>query len=273
MSFTGRSEIKKVTVSTLKKMKEEGEKISMLTAYDFTMAKILDNAGIDVFLVGDSLGNVICGYETTIPVKIEDIIFCASSVVRGAKRSLVIADMPFGTYQGNKYEAYKNAVDIMQKTGVSGIKMEGGKEIEESIKIIVNSGIPVMGHLGLTPQSINRFGGYGLRAKETKEAEKLLTDAKILEELGCFSIVLEKIPSNLAKKVSESVSIPVIGIGAGKYVDGQVLVTQDMLGMIDDFSPKFVRKYTNLFNIIGESVREYVKDVRCENFPNENESY
>jgi 3-methyl-2-oxobutanoate hydroxymethyltransferase len=266
-------EIKKVTTHTLQKMKATGEKISMLTAYDFSFAKIFDAAGIDVLLVGDSAGNVIAGYETTVPVTLDQMIYHAQSVVRAVNRSLVVVDMPFGTYQGNSEIALASAIRIMKETGGHSVKMEGGEEILESIKKIVKAGIPVMGHLGLTPQSIYKFGTYTVRAKENDEAEKLKTDIKLLEEAGCFAVVLEKIPAALAKEVTASVSIPTIGIGAGGDCDGQVLVMHDMLGITTEFKPRFLRQYLNLGEQIDGAVKQYVADIKSSNFPNESESY
>jgi len=266
-------EIKKITTNTLLKMKANGEKISMLTAYDFSFAKIFDAAGIDVLLVGDSAGNVIAGYETTVPVTLDQMIYHAQSVVRAVNRSLVVVDMPFGTYQGNSEIALASAIRIMKETGGHSVKMEGGAEILDSIKKIVNAGIPVMGHLGLTPQSIYKFGTYTVRAKEELEAEKLKTDIKLLEEAGCFAVVLEKIPAALAKEVTTSISIPTIGIGAGANCDGQVLVMHDMLGITTEFKPRFLRQYLNLGNQIDSAVKQYIADVKSNDFPNESESY
>jgi len=266
-------EVKRVTTNVLKEMKAAGEKISMLTGYDFSMAKIIDDAGIDIILVGDSASNVMAGHETTLPITLDQMIYHASSVVRGAKRALVVVDMPFGSYQGNSKEALSNAIRIMKESGGHGVKLEGGAEIIESIKRILTAGIPVMGHLGLTPQSIYKFGTYVVRAKEEEEAVRLIEDAKALEEAGCFAIVLEKIPAKLAKKVAESVSIPIIGIGAGGHVDGQVLVIHDMLGINNEFNPRFLRKYNNLYEQMKSSIEKYVEDVRRGDFPNEKESY
>ncbi len=265
--------VKKVTTHVLAEMKLRGEKISMLTAYDYSMAKILDHAGIDVILVGDSASNVMAGYDTTLPITLDEMIYHGASVVRAVKRALVVVDLPFGTYQGNSKEALNSAIRIMKETGASAVKLEGGEEIKESIQRILSAGIPVMGHLGLTPQSIHKFGTYVVRAREKKEAEKLLKDAIILDELGCFSVVLEKIPASLAEKVSKSVKMPVIGIGAGKYVDGQVLVLHDMLGLTTEFSPRFLRRYHNLYEEIKQSVMQYIKDVKNLDFPNEKEQY
>lgn len=267
------TEIKKVTTDTLRKMKQKGEKISMLTAYDFTTAKMVDAGGVDTILVGDSAANVMAGYSTTLPITLDQMIYHAQSVVRGVKRAFVIVDLPFGTYQSNPEKALESAIRIMKETDAHAIKLEGGAEVADSIKKIVDAGIPVMGHLGLTPQSINQFGGYGLRAKEEAEAEKLLSDAKLLEEMGCFGLVLEKIPATLAKKVTEQLSIPTIGIGAGADCDGQVLVYHDMVGMNEGFAPKFLRKYLNLYTEITNAVAEYVADVKSQSFPNEKESY
>lgn len=265
--------VKKVTTHVLAEMKLRGEKISMLTAYDYSMAKILDHAGIDVILVGDSASNVMAGYDTTLPITLDEMIYHGASVVRAVKRALVVVDLPFGTYQGNSIEALNSAIRIMKETGASAVKLEGGEEIKESIQRILSAGIPVMGHLGLTPQSIHKFGTYVVRAREESEAEKLLHDAKLLDELGCFSVVLEKIPAALAEKVTRSVRIPVIGIGAGKHVDGQVLVLHDMLGLTTEFSPRFLRRYNNLFEEIKRSVIHYIQDVKNLDFPNEKEQY
>ena len=245
----------------------------MLTAYDYTLAKIVDGAGIDIILVGDSASNVMAGHETTLPITLNEIIYHASSVVRAINRCLVVVDMPFGSYQGNSKEALFNAVRIMKETGGHSVKLEGGSEIIESIERILTAGIPVMGHLGLTPQSIYKFGTYTVRAKEEEEAEKLIADARLLEKTGCFAIVLEKVPAKLAKKVAESVSIPIIGIGAGPNVDGQVLVLHDMLGMTHEFNPRFLRRYLNLFEDITRAVKSYVSDVKSNDFPNEKEQY
>ena len=264
---------KKITTNTLLEMKDNGEKISMLTAYDYTLAKIVDGAGIDIILVGDSASNVMAGHETTLPITLNEMIYHASSVVRAVDRCLVVVDMPFGSYQGNSKEALSNAVRIMKETGGHSVKLEGGAEIIESIQRILTAGIPVMGHLGLTPQSIYKFGTYTVRAKEEEEAEKLITDARLLEETGCFAIVLEKVPAKLAKKVAASVSIPIIGIGAGVDVDGQVLVLHDMIGMTHEFNPRFLRRYLNLFEDITGAVKNYVSDVKSKDFPNEKEQY
>ena len=268
-----RKEYKRVTTKSVVEMKANGEKISMLTAYDYTFAKLLDSAGIDVLLVGDSASNVMAGHETTLPITLNQMIYHASSVIRGVTRALVVVDLPFGTYQSDPKKALRSATRIMKESGAHAIKLEGGKEEAESIRRIVNAGIPVMGHLGLTPQSIHQFGGFGLRAKEEAEAQKLKEDAKLLEQLGCFAIVLEKIPAALAEEVAKSVRIPIIGIGAGNGVDGQVLVMHDMLGMSNEFHPKFLRKYANLQEVINEAVTHYIADVKSVDFPNENESY
>ena len=268
-----RKEYKRVTTKSVVEMKANGEKISMLTAYDYTFAKLLDSAGIDVLLVGDSASNVMAGHETTLPITLDQMIYHASSVIRGVTRALVVVDLPFGTYQSDPKKALHSATRIMKESGAHAIKLEGGKEEAESIRRIVNAGIPVMGHLGLTPQSIHQFGGFGLRAKEEAEAQKLKDDAKLLEQLGCFAIVLEKIPAALAEEVAKSVRIPIIGIGAGNGVDGQVLVMHDMLGMSNEFHPKFLRKYANLQEVINEAVTHYIADVKSVDFPNENESY
>lgn len=245
----------------------------MLTAYDFSMARIFDDAGIDVILVGDSASNVMAGHETTLPITLDQMIYHASSVVRAIKRSFIVVDLPFGSYQGNSKEALSSAIRIMKETGAHGIKIEGGEEIIESVKRIISSGVPVMGHLGLTPQSIYKFGTYAVRATEEAEARKLLQDAVLLQDAGCFAIVLEKIPALLAKKVAETVQIPVIGIGAGKYVDGQVLVMHDMLGINKEFKPRFLRRYLNLYEEIYNATQQYIDDVKKKDFPNENEQY
>ena len=268
-----RKDYKKITTNTLQEMKRHGEKISMLTAYDYTLARIVDGAGIDIILVGDSASNVMAGHETTLPITINEIIYHASSVVRAISRCLVVVDMPFGSYQGNSKEALYNAIKIMKETGGHSVKLEGGSEIIESIERILTAGIPVMGHLGLTPQSIYKFGTYSVRAKKEDEANKLIEDAKLLEKTGCFAIVLEKVPAKLAKRVSENVSIPIIGIGAGPDVDGQVLVLHDMLGMTHEFNPRFLRRYLNLYDEISGAVKNYVSDVKQKNFPNESEQY
>lgn len=266
-------EIKKITTHILQEMKLRGEKISMLTAYDYSMARIYDDAKIDVLLVGDSASNVMHGYETTLPITLDQMISHASSVTRAVKRSLVVVDLPFGSYQGNSKEALSSSIRIMKEAEAHAIKLEGGEEVVESIKRILTAGIPVMGHLGLTPQSIYKFGTYEVRAKEDEEAQKLLHDARLLEEAGCFAIVLEKIPSKLATEVAKAVKIPIIGIGAGSGVDGQVLVSHDMLGINKDFSPKFLRRYLNLYDEIKGAVEQYVADVKAVDFPNEKEQY
>ena len=264
---------KKVTTHSLAEMKQNGEKISMLTAYDYTLAKIIDDAGIDVILVGDSASNVMAGNETTLPITLDQMIYHASSVVKAIDRALIVVDMPFGSYQGNSKKALKSAIKIMKESGGHSVKLEGGKEIIDSITRIISAGIPVMGHLGLTPQSIYKFGTYSVRAKEEEEALKLLSDAKLLEETGCFTLVLEKVPAKLAKKVAESINIPVIGIGAGNQIDGQVLVLHDMIGMTHEFSPRFLRRYLNLYEDIKNAVVKYVSDVKTNDFPNEKEQY
>jgi len=265
--------VKKVTTHTLQEMKNVGEKISMLTGYDFSMARIIDEAGIDVILVGDSASNVMAGHETTLPITLNQMIYHASSVVRAVNRSLVVVDLPFGSYQGNSLEALSSAIKIMKESGAHAVKMEGGQEVLESTKRILTAGIPVMGHLGLTPQSIYKFGTYVVRAQEEEEASRLIEDAKALEDVGCFAIVLEKIPASLAEKVAKMVSIPVIGIGAGGGVDGQVLVVHDMLGINNEFSPRFLRKYNNLHKQMLKSFQAYIDDVRKGDFPNETEQY
>jgi 3-methyl-2-oxobutanoate hydroxymethyltransferase len=265
--------VKRVTTHVLYEMKENGEKISMLTGYDYSMARIIDTAGIDVILVGDSASNVMAGHETTLPITLDQMIYHASSVVRAVERALVVVDMPFGSYQGNSKEALSNAIRIMKESGGHAVKMEGGQEILESVSRILTAGIPVMGHLGLTPQSIYKFGTYVVRAKEQEEAERLIEDAKALEEAGCFAIVLEKIPADLATKVAKEVSIPIIGIGAGGGVDGQVLVVHDMLGINNEFKPRFLRKYHNLFEEMLGSFQRYIEDVRSGDFPNDQEQY
>lgn len=265
--------IKKVTTQTIQQMKLNGEKISMLTCYDYSTAKIVDAAGIDVILVGDSLGNVMLGHSTTLPVTVDDMITYAASVVRAVKRAFVVVDMPFGSYQGDAQAAVRNAVRIMKETGCQAVKIEGGQEIEDSFKSILSAGIPIMGHLGLTPQSVNKFGGYGLRAKSGDEAQILLQNAQRLQEYGCFSVVLEKIPAQLATEVTKTLSIPTIGIGAGNQCDGQVLVYQDMMGITDMQMPKFVRKYADLSSFIKNAVSNYVSDVKSGTFPNDSESY
>ena len=268
-----KKEYKRITTKSLVDMKSNGEKISMLTAYDFTMAKILDESGIDVLLVGDSASNVMAGHETTLPITLDQMIYHASSVVRAITRALVVVDLPFGTYQSDSKEALRSAIRIMKESGAHAVKMEGGKEIKDSIKRILHAGIPVMGHLGLTPQSIYKFGTYTVRAKEEEEAEKLKEDALFLEKTGCFAIVLEKIPAKLAEEVAKSVSIPIIGIGAGGGVDGQVLVTHDMLGMTHEFNPRFLRRYLDLFQSMQSAFKQYINDVKSLDFPSEKEQY
>ncbi|UMY64649.1 MULTISPECIES: 3-methyl-2-oxobutanoate hydroxymethyltransferase [unclassified Flavobacterium] len=268
-----KKDYKRVTTRSLIEMKHNGEKISMLTAYDFTMARIVDTAGVDVILVGDSASNVMAGHETTLPITLDQMIYHASAVVRAAQRALVVVDLPFGSYQSDPKEALRSAIRIMKESGGHAVKLEGGAEIKESIKRILNAGIPVMGHLGLTPQSIYKFGTYTVRAKEEAEAEKLLEDAKTLEKLGCFALVLEKIPAQLAAKVAKEITIPVIGIGAGGHVDGQVLVIHDMLGMNNEFSPRFLRRYLNLYDQMTGAIGQYVADVKSSDFPNEKEQY
>ena len=264
---------KRITTNTLSEMKISGEKIAMLTAYDFTLAGIIDKAGIDVILVGDSASNVMAGHETTLPITLEQIIYHASSVIRAVKRALVVVDLPFGTYQSDSKEALRSAIKIMKESGAHAVKLEGGSQVVESIERILQAGIPVMGHLGLTPQSIYKFGTYNVRAKEKKEANELIKDAKKLEEIGCFAIVLEKIPATLASEISRSIKIPVVGIGAGKNVDGQVLVLHDFLGMTQKFNPRFLRRYLNLSEKIDHAVKEYTKDVKNSSFPNSDEQY
>tara|TARA_B110000037_G_scaffold56410_1_gene68943 strand:- start:1458 stop:2273 length:816 start_codon:yes stop_codon:yes gene_type:complete len=267
------SNVKRVTVHTVQAMKDNNEKISMLTAYDYSLATIVDAAGVDIILVGDSASNVMAGHETTLPITLDQMIYHASSVVRAAKRSLIVVDLPFGSYQGNSRSALESSIRIMKESGGHSVKMEGGSEIKESITRVLSAGIPVMGHLGLTPQSIYKFGTYTVRAKEEEEAEKLLSDAKLLEELGCFALVLEKIPAHLAEKVAKSINIPVIGIGAGSGVDGQVLVLHDMLGINKEFSPRFLRRYLNLFDEMKGAIEHYIQDVRNVDFPSEKEQY
>jgi len=270
---TAKKDYKRITTKSLFEMKAYGEKISMLTAYDFTMAKIVDMAGVDVILVGDSASNVMAGHETTLPITLDQMIYHASSVVRAVERALVVVDLPFGSYQSDPKEALRSSIRIMKESGGHAVKLEGGSEIKESIKRILNAGIPVMGHLGLTPQSIYKFGTYTVRAKEDAEAEKLMEDAKLLEKLGCFALVLEKIPAHLAEKVAKNISIPVIGIGAGGGVDGQVLVIHDMLGMNNEFSPRFLRRYLDLYDQMTKAIGQYVTDVKSQDFPNANEQY
>lgn len=270
---TAKKSVKRVTTHILHKMKQEGEKISMLTAYDYSMARIIDDAGIDIILVGDSASNVMAGHETTLPITLDQMIYHAQSVVRAVKTALVVVDIPFGYYQSNPKKALESATRIMKESGAHAIKLEGGEEVKESIKRILGSGIPVMGHLGLMPQSIYKYGTYTVRAKEEMEAEKLVKDAQLLQKLGCFGLVLEKIPATLATKVSESLDIPVIGIGAGGGTDGQVLVSHDLFGITKDFSPRFLRRYADLYNTMKESVEHYIKDVKSQDFPNEKEQY
>jgi 3-methyl-2-oxobutanoate hydroxymethyltransferase len=270
---TAKKEYKRITTKSLIDMKSNGEKISMLTSYDYTMAKIVDSGGIDVILVGDSASNVMAGHETTLPITLDQMIYHASSVVRACERALVVVDLPFGTYQSDPKEALRSAIRIMKESGAHAVKLEGGGEIKESIKRIINAGIPVMGHLGLTPQSIYKFGTYTVRAKEETEAQQLKDDALMLEKVGCFGIVVEKIPALLAKEVAQSVKVPVIGIGAGHEVDGQVLVLHDMLGMTHEFNPRFLRRYLNLYDDMKNAVSQYVNDVKSLNFPNDNEQY
>lgn len=271
MSITPK--LRAVTTYRLKEMKIAGEKISMLTAYDYTMASILDKAGIDVILVGDSAANVVAGFDTTVPMTLENMIYHGRSVARAVDRALVVVDLPFGTYQGNSKMALASAVQIMKETEADAVKLEGGKEILESVVRILSAGIPVMGHLGLTPQSINKYGTYSVRAKEEEEAERLVSDALLLEEAGCFGIVLEKIPAALGERVAKKLSIPIIGIGAGGNVDGQVLVSYDMLGITNDFSPRFLRRYADLSSVMSESFKRYIDDVKSGDFPNEKEQY
>ncbi|WP_395808703.1 3-methyl-2-oxobutanoate hydroxymethyltransferase [Daejeonella sp.] len=266
-------EVKRITTNTIQEMKQKGEKIAMLTSYDFSMATIVDEGGIDVILVGDSASNVMAGHETTLPITLDQMIYHAASVVRAVKRALVVVDLPFGSYQGNSKEALNSAIRIMKESGAHAVKLEGGIEIRESVERIITAGIPVMGHLGLTPQSIYKFGTYTVRAKEVAEAEKLKQDILVLQEAGCFSVVLEKIPAKLAKEVTDSVKIPTIGIGAGQHCDGQVLVINDMIGLTKGFKPRFLRQYLNLFEQINGAVHSYVKDVKSGNFPNEKEQY
>ena len=268
-----KKEYKRITTNSLLVMKKSKEKISMLTAYDYTLARIVDSSGIDILLVGDSASNVMAGHETTLPITLDQMIYHASSVVRAIKRCLVVVDLPFGTYQGNSKKALASAIRIMKESGAHSVKLEGGEEISDSIKRILTAGIPVMGHLGLTPQSIYKFGTYTVRAKENAEAKKLINDAKLLENAGCFAIVLEKVPAELAKKVASELEIPVIGIGAGADVDGQVLVLHDMLGMNNEFSPRFLRRYSNLFEEINKATTNYINDVKSGSFPNEKEQY
>jgi 3-methyl-2-oxobutanoate hydroxymethyltransferase len=266
-------EIKRITTHVIQSMKERGEKIAMLTGYDYSMARILDEAGIDIVLVGDSASNVMAGHETTLPITLDQMIYHAASVVRAIKRSLVVVDLPFGSYQGSSRVALESAVRIMKEAGAHAVKMEGGAEIEASVRRILSAGVPVMGHLGLTPQSIYKFGTYSVRAKEEAEAGKLMEDALLLQEIGCFAIVVEKIPAELGKRVAENLLIPVIGIGAGGYVDGQVLVTHDMLGITKDFQPRFLRRYLDMFDMVQNAIQQYISDVKSSDFPNEKEQY
>ena len=270
---TAKKEYKRVTVKSLIEMKNNGEKISMLTAYDYSMAKIVDAANVDVILVGDSASNVMAGHETTLPITLDQMIYHASSVIRAVKRALVVVDIPFGSYQSDPKEALRSAIRIMKESRAHAVKVEGGEEIKESVKRILNAGIPVMGHLGLTPQAIYKFGTYTVRAREEEEADKLIADAQLLERLGCFAIVLEKIPAELTKRVSESLSIPTIGIGGGKHADGQVLVIHDLLGMTHEFNPRFLRRYMNLYEDMGKAISQYVDDVKSRDFPNDEEQY
>ncbi len=270
---TAKKEFKRVTVKSLVDMKQQGEKISMLTAYDYSMAKIVDNAKVDVILVGDSASNTMAGHETTLPITLDQMIYHAQSVIRAIERALVVVDIPFGSYQSDPKEALKSAIRIMKESGAHAVKLEGGKDIKDSLKRIIKAGIPVMGHLGLTPQSIYKFGTYTVRAKEEAEADQLKQDAKLLEELGCFAIVLEKIPASLAAEISKSVSIPIIGIGAGNEVDGQVLVIHDLLGMTHEFNPRFLRRYMNLYEEMSTAIKQYVTDVKSKDFPNQDEQY
>ncbi len=270
---TAKKEVKRVTVHTLKNMKKKGEKIAMLTAYDFSLAQIIDEAGIDIILVGDSASNVMAGHETTLPITLDHMIYHAQSVIKAVKRSLVVVDLPFGSYQGNSLKALDSAIRIMKESGAHAVKLEGGEEILESITRILSAGIPVMGHLGLTPQSIYKFGTYKVRAKEDEEAAKLMKDAKLLDEIGCFGLVLEKIPAMLSKEVSESIEMPTIGIGGGPHCDGQVLVLHDVLGLTKEFNPRFLRRYLNLYEEIKGATERYIEDVKSRDFPNESEQY
>lgn len=268
-----KKDVKRITTHVLQAMKDQGEKISMLTAYDFSMAKILDAAGIDILLVGDSASNVMAGHETTLPITLDQMIYHAQSVIRAVEIAFVVVDLPFGSYQGNSTKALNSAIAIMKESGAHAVKLEGGSEIEESVRRILSAGVPVMGHLGLTPQSIYKFGTYTVRAKEDAEAQKLIEDAKLLTELGCFAIVLEKIPASLGKKVAESVHVPIIGIGAGGDIDGQVLVVHDVLGLTKDFNPRFLRRYLNLYETIKDAVETYIGDVKSGDFPSKEEQY
>ena len=267
------SSVKRITTHQIQAMKQRGEKITMLTAYDYSMATIVDAAGTDIILVGDSASNVMAGHETTLPITLDQMIYHASSVVRAVQRAFVLVDIPFGSYQGNSSEALRSAVRIMKESGAHGVKVEGGQEIKESVTRILSAGVPVMGHLGLTPQSIYRFGTYGVRAKEEAEAQKLLEDAQALQEYGCFGVVLEKVPAVLAQQVSKAISIPTIGIGAGHNTDGQVLVIHDLLGITQDFNPRFLRRYADLKTIMDQAIRTYIEDVKRQDFPDESESY
>jgi 3-methyl-2-oxobutanoate hydroxymethyltransferase len=273
MSVHKKQDVKKITTHQLQEMKNRGEKIAMLTAYDFSMAKIIDGAGIDIVLVGDSASNVMAGNDTTLPITLDQMIYHASSVVKGVKRALVVVDLPFGSYQGSSGEALRSAIRIMKESGGHAVKLEGGSEVIDSVERILKAGIPVMGHLGLTPQSIYKFGTYSVRAKEEEEAKKLLADAKLLQECGCFGVVLEKIPATLAKQVADSLHIPVIGIGAGPDVDGQVLVMQDMLGITQEFKPRFLRRYADVFTVASTAISQYVDDVKNKSFPSKEEMY
>ncbi len=266
-------EVKRITTHVLQEMKQKGEKIAMLTAYDYSLATIVDESGIDIILVGDSASNVMAGHETTLPITLDQMIYHASSVVRAVKKALVVVDLPFGSYQGNSKIALESTIRIMKESGAHAVKLEGGVEIEDSIKRILSAGVPVMGHLGLTPQSIYKFGTYTVRAREEAEANKLLSDARLLEELGCFAVVLEKIPSELTKKVAKQISMPTIGIGAGPHADGQVLVLHDMLGITKSFQPRFLRRYLNLFETIKNATEHYIQDVKSGDFPSDREAY
>lgn len=273
MSIHHRSEIKRVTTHVIQELKNRGEKIACLTAYDYSMARIVDEAGIEIILVGDSASNVMAGHETTLPITLDQMIYHASSVVRAVKRALVVVDLPFGSYQGNSEEALRSAIRIMKESGAHAVKLEGGAEIQESVSRILSAGVPVMGHLGLTPQSIYKFGTYTVRAKEDTEATRLLADAELLTQLGCFAVVLEKIPSALTKRVTEHISIPTIGIGAGPHADGQILVLHDILGITQEFKPRFLRRYADLYQQTLSALNHYVDDVKAQSFPSEKESY
>lgn len=273
MSAAKKTELKKITTHQLQEMKNRGEKIAMLTAYDYSMARIIDGAGVDIVLVGDSASNVMAGNETTLPITLDQMIYHASSVVKAVKRALVVVDIPFGYYQGSSGEALRSSIRIMKESGAHAVKLEGGSEVKDSVLRILSAGVPVMGHLGLTPQSIYKFGTYTVRAKEEEEAKKLIEDALLLQECGCFGIVLEKIPAELARKVSSQLRIPTIGIGAGPDADGQVLVMQDMLGITKDFKPRFLRRYADLHSVITLAVNKYVGDVKANNFPSQEEKY